>query len=105
MLMPVEDARNDLHGSGYDGSEAAMTGEHLVVAPKRWTVEIQDAPDGSGDTMLELPDALWAELEAQGWQVDDVIEIDVSGPGRATIRNQYAECRRLSVPGKDGCPV
>jgi hypothetical protein len=25
----------------------------------------------------------------------------VSGPGRATVRNQYAECRRLSVQGKD----
>lgn len=72
-----------------------------MIPPKRWTVEFQDAPDDSGDGVLQLPDALWVELEAQGWQVGDVIEIDVSGPGRATVRNQYAECRRLSVQGKD----
>jgi hypothetical protein len=71
------------------------------IPQKRWIVEIQDAPDGSGDGVLELPDALWAQLDAQGWQVDDVLEIDVSVPGQATIRNHYAECRRLSAPGKD----
>ncbi|CAB3776223.1 hypothetical protein LMG28614_00171 [Paraburkholderia ultramafica] len=71
-----------------------------MVPPKRWVVEIMDAADGSGDGVLQLPDTLWAQLEAQGWQVGDVLEIDVSGPGHATIRNQYAECRRLSVPGK-----
>ncbi|MEX3856477.1 hypothetical protein AB3X94_20860 [Paraburkholderia sp. BR10923] len=74
-----------------------------MIFHERWTVNIRDASDGSGDGVLQLPEALWAELEVQGWHVGDVIEIEVSGPGGATIRNHYAECRRLSEPGKDGC--
>lgn len=72
-----------------------------MASPKRWLVEIQDSADGSGDGIVQLPDELWNELTAQGWQIGDVLEIDLcSEPGSAVIRNRYAECRDLSSPGK-----
>ena len=68
-----------------------------MASPKRWIIEIQDPLDGSGDGVLQLPDELWNELAAQGWEAGDVLEIDlVSEPGSAVIRNRYAECRQLS---------
>ncbi|WP_175889144.1 MULTISPECIES: hypothetical protein [Burkholderia] len=72
-----------------------------MTVTKRWIMEIQDAPDGSGDGVLQLPDDLWSELSSQGWQAGDVLEVDlVTVPGVAGIRNRYAECRRISAPGK-----
>lgn len=69
-----------------------------VASPKRWIIEIEDSADGSGDGVLQLPDELWNELVAQGWQVGDVIEIDTGAqPGSAVIRNRYAECRQMST--------
>ena len=68
-----------------------------MISQKRWTVEVQDTSDGSGDGLLQLPVALWTELEAEGWEVGNVLAIDVTGAGRAVIRNQYAECRRLGT--------
>ncbi|AJW93550.1 hypothetical protein BM43_7638 (plasmid) [Burkholderia gladioli] len=65
-----------------------------MVSPQRWVIGIQDSPDGSGDGILQFPDELWDELVAQGWEVGDVLEIDVGHePGSAVIRNRYAECR------------
>lgn len=70
-----------------------------MASPKRWIIEIEDSADGSGDGVLQLPDELWNELVAQGWQVGDVIEIDTGAqPGSAVIRNRYAECRQMSTP-------
>ncbi|MGF6296374.1 hypothetical protein [Paraburkholderia youngii] len=72
-----------------------------MASPKRWIIEIQDAPDGSGDGIVQLPDELWHQLAAQGWQAGDVLEIDLlPEPGAAVIRNHYAECRRISAPNK-----
>nr|WP_233451641.1 hypothetical protein [Paraburkholderia caribensis] len=72
-----------------------------MASPKRWFVEIQDSADGSGDGIVQLPDELWNELTAQGWQIGDVLEIDLCAePGSAVIRNRYAECRNLSSPDK-----
>lgn len=69
-----------------------------MTTPKRWIIEIQDAPDGSGDGVLQLPDDLWSELVALGWQAGDVLELDlVTKPGSAEIWNRYAECRQMSV--------
>ncbi|WP_092006673.1 hypothetical protein [Paraburkholderia lycopersici] len=68
---------------------------------KRWIVEVKDSLDGSGDGILQLPDALWEELAAQGWRVDDVLEIEqITEHRTVVIRNGYAECRRLSVQSK-----
>lgn len=72
-----------------------------MTSLKRWIVEVQDSPDGSGDGILQLPDSLWNELAAQGWEIGDVLEIElVADPGHAAIRNRYAECRRLSAARK-----
>jgi hypothetical protein len=75
-----------------------------VASPKRWIIEIQEPADGSGDGVLQLPDELWNELTAQGWQVGDVLEVDMGAqPGSAVIGNRYAECRQISAPGKSKC--
>lgn len=72
-----------------------------MAAPKRWIMEVRDVPDGSGDGVLQFPDDLWSELLSQGWQVGDVLELDLTtAPGVARVRNRYAECRQISVPGK-----
>lgn len=72
-----------------------------MASPKRWIIEIQDSTDGSGDGILNLPDEIWNELMTQGWQVGDVLEIDLDAePGSAVIRNRYAECRQISASGK-----
>jgi hypothetical protein len=71
-----------------------------VVSSKRWIIDMQDAGDGSGDGILQLPDELWSELVAKGWKVGDILEIDRSAkPGSAVIRNRYAECRQISASG------
>ncbi|RQS61233.1 hypothetical protein DID96_33350 [Burkholderia sp. Bp8963] len=68
-----------------------------MTSAKRWIIEIQDPLDGSGDGILQLPDDLFNELLAQGWQAGDVLELDlVAEPGSAVIRNRYAECRQIS---------
>lgn len=70
-------------------------------SPKRWTCKIHDAHDGSGDGVVQIPDELWDELAAQGWQPGDVLEIDSAAEsGSVVIRNRYAECRRSSAPPK-----
>lgn len=72
-----------------------------AFSPKRWTIERQDAVDASGDGVLQLPDELWNELVAQGWEVGDVLEIDlITVPGTVTIRDLYAQCRQISAPAK-----
>ncbi|KVU36654.1 hypothetical protein WK66_29275 [Burkholderia ubonensis] len=72
-----------------------------VTSSKRWIIEIQDSHDGSGDGVLQVPDDLWNQLAAQGWQAGDALEIDlVAKPGSAVIRNRYAEYRQISAPGK-----
>ncbi|WP_043200792.1 hypothetical protein [Paraburkholderia acidipaludis] len=72
-----------------------------MPSPKRWIIELQDAADASGDGVLQLPDELWNELVAQGWEVGDVLEIDlITEPGTAVIRNRYAQCRQISAPVK-----
>lgn len=72
-----------------------------MVSPKRWIIEIQNSRDGSGDGILQLPDELWDELVAEGWQVGDVLEMDLAAKlGSAVIRNRYAECRQISGSGK-----
>ncbi|WP_306109940.1 hypothetical protein [Pseudomonas sp. JG-B] len=38
-----------------------------------WKLTCQDAADGSGDLILELPDDL---LEAAGWKVGDILELE-----------------------------
>jgi hypothetical protein len=50
---------------------------------------------------LQLPDELWNELAAEGWEAGDVVEIDDDAePGSVAIRNRYAECRQLSASRK-----
>lgn len=72
-----------------------------MASPKRWIIEMQDSADGSGDGILQLPDELWNELTTRGWQVGDVLEIDLGvEPGSAVIRNRYVECRQISALGK-----
>lgn len=72
-----------------------------MASPKRWIIEVQDSLDGSGDGVLQLPDELWNELAAQGWETGDVLEVDmITEPGSAVIRNLYAKCRQLSAPRK-----
>jgi hypothetical protein len=36
-----------------------------MTSPKRWIVQMRDAPDGSGDGIVQLPDGVWKELAAQ----------------------------------------
>lgn len=72
-----------------------------MTGPKRWIIEIQDAPDGSGGGVLQLPDDLWSELAAQGGQAGDVLDLDLAAEsGAVGIRNRYAECRQIPAPGK-----
>lgn len=72
-----------------------------MPSSKRWIIELQDAADGSGDGVIQLPDELWNELVAQGWEIGDVLEIDMlSESGIALIQNRYAQCRQISGPAK-----
>jgi len=52
-------------------------------APGIWHVRIQDAGDGTGDGIVELPDRLMSEL---GWKVDDKLSITLNDAGAIVLR-------------------
>lgn len=45
---------------------------------KRWTIEVVEADDGSGDLVLPLPDDL---LEGAGWKTGDTLKWTDLGDG------------------------
>lgn len=57
--------------------------KHLPPSSMRWRTTIQDAGDGSGDGILELPDELLAQL---GWAEGDTLSITKAESGDLILR-------------------
>lgn len=51
--------------------------------PATWQARILDAGDGTGDGILELPDALMAQL---GWEIGDRLDISLNDAGHIVLR-------------------
>lgn len=47
-----------------------------------WRARLQDAGDGSGDCLLELPDEL---LDQVGWKTGDILDLSVSDDGTLVL--------------------
>lgn len=59
--------------------------EHWPQLGQCWQTTIQDAGDGSGDGILELPEALLAQL---GWKEGDTLTITMEESGRLLVRRR-----------------
>lgn len=67
-------------------TDANGTGKSMSAQNKTtWTVSVQDAQDGSGDTMLEFPDEL---INLLGWQIGDVLDVQWSADKLSLILNK-----------------
>lgn len=91
-------------GSSCDCTHCAETrtarqeGGREAKLPRGWTGKVLESGDGSGDCIVQIPDARWEQLARKGREIGDVLEVDCSTPGTIRIRNRYAECHQLSSP-------
>jgi hypothetical protein len=55
------------------------------TTPVMWHSRIRDATDGTGDGILELPDALMSQLK---WKVGDKLAISLNDSGEMVLRRK-----------------
>ncbi|STR44794.1 hypothetical protein EV682_1206 [Iodobacter fluviatilis] len=60
-----------------------------MVSAKKWYTTIQDAADGSGDSILLFPDEL---LEEMGWIEGDVLDFQIQGDGSVQVQKIVPPC-------------
>ena len=54
----------------------------------KWTIDLEEAEDGSGDLIMPLPQDL---LEAAGWKEGDVLEWKDLGNGSWSLTKQLSD--------------
>ena len=66
-----------------DASLLQILLQHLPPSGMRWRATIQDAGDGSGDGIIELPDELLAHM---GWKDEDTLSVTKDDSGDLILR-------------------